>query len=186
MADTSDIRNGFALKMNGEVWIVVDFQHVKPGKGVAFVRCRLKNVKTAKVLDLTFRSGDQLEEVRLEWHKMQYLYKDADSYVLMDMNSYDQAHLRPEIMDEAAKWVKENEVIDVAWAEGIGPILVQAPMFVELKIIKADPGLRGDTATGGTKPATLETGAIINVPLFVNKGDTVKIDTRTGEYLGRA
>lgn len=185
MADTSDFRNGFTMQLDGTIYSIAEFQHVKPGKGVAFVRTKLKNVQTGAVIDRTYRSGDKVEEVRLEKREMQYLYSDVDIYHFMDSETYEQLDISLDILGEVADLLKENENAFVLMAQD-KPIAVELPNFVHLQITHTEPGLKGDTATGAVKPATLETGAVVMVPLFVNQGDTLKIDTRTGEYVERA
>jgi len=161
----------------------VDFQHVKPGKGGAFVRTKLKHMRQGKVIDNTFRSGEKVDLVDFEEKHMQFLYRD-DRYNFMDLESYEQLSLSADEVGEAREYLKENTEVDVLYIDG-APTTVALPNFIELAIVRTDPGLRGDTAQGGTKPATLETGAAVQVPLFLNEGDVVKVDTRTGEYLGR-
>ena len=170
--------------MEGELYTMVEFQHVKPGKGVAFVRTRLKNVKTGRVIDRTFRSGDKVEDIRLEKKKMQFLYKSEDEFVFMDMNSYDQTNVIQNVVSDAANFLKDGMEVEILF-HGKEPIGVELPIFVDLKIIKSDPGIKGDTASGGSKPATLETDTVIQVPLFVEEGEVVKVDTRTGAYVER-
>ena len=184
MADTSDFRNGFTMLLDGAIYSIAEFQHVKPGKGGAFVRTKLKNVQTGAVIDRTYRSGDKVEEVRLEKREMQYLYSDTDIYHFMDSETYEQLDISLDILGEVADLLKENENAFVLMAQN-KPISVELPNFVHLQITHTEPGLKGDTATGAVKPATLETGAVVMVPLFVNQGDTLKIDTRTGEYVER-
>lgn len=184
MADTSDFRNGFTMLLDNALVSIVDFQHVKPGKGSAFVRTKLKNVQTGAVLDRTFRSGDKVEEVRLEKRQMQYLYAEGESYHFMDTETYEQIVIPSSLVGEGAGFLKENEMTYVLIALE-KPIGVELPKFVELKVTHTEPGMKGDTATGAVKPATLETGAVVNVPLFVNQGDVLKIDTRTGDYVER-
>jgi elongation factor P len=184
MADTTDFRNGFAMLMDGVLYQIVEFQHVKPGKGGAFVRTKLRNVQTSAVLDRTFRSGDKVEEVRLEKREMQYLYQDGDQYVFMDLETYEQSAIPPETVGDAASMLKENENAFILTALD-KPIGVDLPNFVELQVTHTEPGMKGDTATGAVKPATLETGCQVQVPLFVNVGDMLKIDTRSCEYVER-
>ena len=184
MADTTDFRNGFTMLLDGELFSIVEFQHVKPGKGGAFVRTKLKNVRTGAVLDRTFRSGDKVEEVRVEKREMQYLYSEGEVYYFMDLETYDQIGIQKETVGKAAELLKENENAFVLTARG-SAIGVELPNFVELRVARTEPGVRGDTATGAVKPAVLETGAQVQVPLFVNEGDVLKIDTRTGEYVER-
>jgi elongation factor P len=184
MADTTDFRNGFTMLLDNALVSIVEFQHVKPGKGSAFVRTKLKNVQTGAVLDRTFRSGDKVEEVRLEKRQMQYLYAEGDTYHFMDTETYEQLAIPASLVGEGAGFLKENEMTYVLIALE-KPIGIELPKFVELKVAHTEPGMRGDTATGAVKPATLETGAVVNVPLFVNQGDVLRIDTRTGEYVER-
>ena len=172
------------LRIDGELFFLVEFEPFKPGKGAAVVRTRLKNVKSGQVIDRTYRSGDKVNDVRLERRKMQYLYRSDDLFCFMDSETYDQFELPPETVGETVKYLKENEIIDVLVAEG-GALSVELPIFVELAVKETDPGLRGDTATGGSKPAVLETGASVQVPLFVERGDVLKVDTRTDSYVER-
>ncbi|MBN2054954.1 elongation factor P [bacterium] len=185
MYTTSDFRNGLKVEMDGEPWVVVEFQHVKPGKGGAFVRTRLKHLRTGQVLDKTFKSGEKFNQPDLEERSMQYLYKDAESYHFMDTNNYEQVRISYEQVGDARKFLSENDVINTLFYKG-EPISIDLPTFVVMKIIKCEPGVRGDTATGATKPAELETGAIVYVPLFVEEGESIKIDTRTEKYIERA
>ncbi len=182
---TNQFKNGMAVDIDGRLFFIVEFQHVKPGKGGAFVRTKLKNVKTGAVLDRTFRAGEKFEQAHLEHKKMQYLYKDDTGCHFMDNATYEQLTLTPEQLGDVMKYVKENTDVDVLTHNDI-PLGVEAPFFVELEVAETDPGLKGDTATSGTKPATMETGAVVQVPLFVNVGDTLKIDTRTDTYITRA
>ena len=184
MIPTSEFRNGLVIKIDNELFSIVEFQHVKPGKGGAFVRTRLKNVKTGRVIDRTFRSGEKIEDVRLETRALQYLYLGDGEFVFMDTNSYDQISISKEIVGEAVKFMKEGLEVEILF-DGNNPIGGELPIFVELKIAKTDPGVRGDTASGGAKPATLGTGAVIQVPLFLEEGGIVKVDTRTGNYVER-
>ena len=184
MISTNDFRTGLTVEIDGDVCAVVDFQHVKPGKGSAFVRCKLKNLRTGGVVERTFRAGEKLP-AHLERREMQYLYKEGDSFVLMDNETYEQASLSGEQLGDNVKYLKENMNLYLLTHNG-NLIGVELPNTVELQVVAADPGIRGDTATGGTKPATLETGLIIQVPLFVDVGTRIKVDTRTGEYLERA
>ena len=184
MADTTDFRNGFTMYLNGEIFSIVEFQHVKPGKGSAFVRTKLKNTKTGAVLDRTFRSGDKVEQVRLEKHPMQYLYSDQGLYYFMNLDTYDQIPVSAAIVGEASNLLKESENAFLLIA-GEEVVAVDLPNFVSLAVTHTEPGVKGDTATGAVKPATLETGYVVQVPLFVNKGDRLKVDTRTGEYVER-
>lgn len=184
MATTNDLKNGLVLNIDGQLWAVVEFQHVKPGKGGAFVRTRLKNIKTQRVLDRTFRSGEKLEDIRLERKTLQCLYKTESEYVFMDMHSYDQIHVQEDVVGDAANFLKDGMEVDISF-HGDTPLGVDLPIFVELAIAHTEPGVKGDTASGGGKPATLETGAAIQVPLFLNEGDRVRVDTRTGTYVER-
>jgi elongation factor P len=170
--------------MDNELWSIVEFQHVKPGKGGAFVRTKIKNVKTGRVIERTFRSGDKVEDVRLENKPFQYLYAGDDDFVFMDMTTYDQVNVPSVIVGDASKYLKDGMEVEILFdqTEALG---VEAPMFVELEITQTDPGFKGDTATGGSKPATLETGAVVQVPLFVTEGEVIKVDTRTGTYVER-
>jgi elongation factor P len=185
MATTNDFRNGMALNFDGNLVTIVDFQHVKPGKGGAFVRSKLKNVLTGAVVEKTWRAGEKVEEVRLERLQMQYLYRDGDMYHLMDPKTFDQMTLAAELFGDQQELLKENEIVTVLM-HGEKPLLVEIPNFVELEVTETEPGFRGNTATGALKSAKLETGATVNVPLFINKGDVLKIDTRTRSYVERA
>ena len=185
MVSAGDFRNGVTLEIDGQVVQIMEFQHVKPGKGAAFVRTKLKNVINGGVVERTFRPTEKFPAARIDRVDMQYLYADGDLYNFMDNNTYEQVALNKDIVGDALKFVKENEVVKVCSYNG-SVFSVEAPLFVELEITDTEPGFKGDTATGATKPATVETGAQINVPLFVSTGDRVKIDTRTGEYLSRA
>ena len=184
MADTTDFRNGFTILIDGAIFSIAEFQHVKPGKGSAFVRTKLKNMKTGAVLDRTFRSGDKVDEVRLEKREMQYLYSEGDTYYFMDLDTYEQTPVERDVIGDGAGLLKESEnaYLLVAREEVIG---VDLPNFVTLAVTHTEPGIKGDTATGAAKPATLETGYVVQVPLFINQGDTLKIDTRTGDYVER-
>jgi elongation factor P len=180
---TAEFKKGLRIVFDDEPYMIVDFQHVKPGKGGAFVRTKLKHMRVGKVIDNTFRSGEKVELVDFEDKHMQYLYRD-DRYHFMGLETYEQVSLSAQEVGDARAYLKENTEVDVLYIDG-APVTVDLPNFVELSIARTDPGVRGDTAQGGTKPATLETGAMIQVPLFLNEGDVVKVDTRTGEYLGR-
>ena len=184
MVSTSEFRNGMVLRIDGELFFLSEFDPYKPGKGAAVVRTRLKNVRTGTTMDRTYRSGDKVEDVRLERRKMQYLYKSDDLFHFMDSENYDQFALPEETVGGATKYLKENEVVDVLVAEN-NAISVELPIFVSLEVKDTDPGLRGDTASGGSKPAVLETGATVQVPLFVERGNVLKIDTRTDTYVER-
>lgn len=184
MATTNDLKNGLVLNIDGQLWTVVEFQHVKPGKGGAFVRTKLKNVLTGKVVDKTFNAGVKVETSNVDKREMQYLYKDGTDYVFMDTSTYDQLHVGETVVGDAAKYLLENQSAIVATNEGV-PLYVELPAAVVLEITYTEPGLQGDRSTGGTKPATLETGTEIQVPLFLEAGTKVRVDTRDGSYLGR-
>lgn len=184
MASTNDLKNGMVLNIDGQLWSVVEFQHVKPGKGPAFVRTKLKNVESNKTVDKTFNAGTKVETATVDRRTMQYLYNDGTSYVFMDTQSYDQLEVAPEIVGNAQNFLLENQDVIVATNEG-RVLFIELPASVELVITFTEPGLAGDSATGRTKPATLETGHQIQVPLFVNQGEKVKVDTRDSSYLGR-
>ena len=180
---TAEFRKGLRIIFDGQPYAIVDFQHVKPGKGGAFVRTKLKHMRHGTIIDNTFRSGEKVGLVDFEDKHMQFLYRD-DRYHFMDTSTYEQVSLSAEDVGDAREYLKENMEVEVLYIDG-APVAVALPNFVELAIVKTDPGVRGDTAQGGSKPAALETGAVVQVPLFLNEGDVVKVDTRTGEYLGR-
>jgi elongation factor P len=180
---TAEFKKGLKIQFDGEPYSIVDFQHVKPGKGGAFVRTKLKHMRLGRVIDNTFRAGEKVELVNFDEKRMQFLYRD-DRYHFMDLETYDQISLSREEVGDASDFLKENTEVEILFIDQ-SPVTVELPNFIELRIAKTDPGIRGDTATGGSKPATLETGAVIQVPLFLNEGDVVKVDTRSGEYLGR-
>ena len=184
MVSAGDFRNGLTIEYEGNVYQVIEFQHVKPGKGVAFVRTKLRNIKNGGVVEKTFRPTEKCPQAHIDRADMQYLYSDGDLYYFMDVETYDQIALNEEAIGDALKFVKENEMVKMLSHNG-EVFSVEPPLFVELEITDTEPGFKGDTATGATKPATVETGAQVNVPLFVNTGDKIKIDTRTGEYLSR-
>jgi len=184
MYDTSAIRKGLKIEMDGDVYSVVEFLHVKPGKGGAFIRTKLKSLSRGAVVEKTFRSGEKLGKPDLEEKRMQYLYSSEDQYCFMDAETYDQTFLTRDQLGGSREFLKENITIDVLYHNN-KPIAVELPTFVELAISETEPGEKGDTVSGGTKAATLETGAVIQVPLFLNAGDVVKVDTRTGEYVER-
>ncbi|MBM3324193.1 MAG: elongation factor P [Calditrichaeota bacterium] len=184
MATTADIRNGLTIEMDGQIFMVTEFQHVKPGKGGAFIRMKLKNVRTGRVIDRTLNSGASITIVRLEVRDMQYLYHDHTGYNFMDQETFEQLSLDEEIIGEQKKWLKEGEVCKVMFHEN-SPLILEIPFFLELRVMETAPGVRGDTVSGSGKPATLETGALIQVPFFIEQGDIVRVDTRTGEYLDR-
>ena len=185
MISVSDFRNGITFEMDGKVMQIVEFQHVKPGKGAAFVRVKMKNVITGAVTETTFNPNDKYPTAYIERKKMEYSYADGDLYYFMDMETYEMTPVDKDILDSSFRFVKENDTCTVLSYKG-NVFSVEAPNFVDLTVTKADPGVKGDTATNVTKPATVETGAEIKVPLFINEGDRISIDTRTGEYLGRA
>lgn len=184
MISAGDFRNGITLEIDGQVVQILEFQHVKPGKGAAFVRTKLKNVINGGVVERTFRPTEKFPQARIDRVDMQYLYADGELYNFMNQETYDQVALNKDIIGDALKFVKENEVCKVCSYNG-NVFSVEPPLFVELEITDTEPGFKGDTATGANKPATVETGAQVNVPLFVETGDKIKIDTRTGEYLSR-
>jgi elongation factor P len=185
VATTNDLKNGMTLNLDGQLWNVVDFQHVKPGKGGAFVRTKLKNVLSGKVVDRTFNAGVKVDVATVDRREMQYLYREGDDFIFMDTQDYDQPRVPASTVGGAANYLLEDQTATVAFNEGV-PLYVELPAAVELTIKQTDPGVQGDRSTGGTKPAMLETGAQIQVPLFIVTGEKIKVDTRTGEYLGRA
>jgi len=185
VATTNDLKNGMTLNIDGQLWNVVDFQHVKPGKGGAFVRTRLKNIMSGKVVDRTFNAGVKVDVASVDKREMQYLYREGDDFVFMDTQDYDQPRIPRQTVGNAADYLLEEQTATVAFNDG-NPLYVELPASVELTVSQTDPGVQGDRSTGGTKPATLETGAQIQVPLFITTGERVKVDTRTGDYLGRA
>jgi elongation factor P len=184
VATTNDLKNGLVLNIDGQLWTVIEFQHVKPGKGGAFVRSTLKNVMSGKVVDRTFNAGTKVETANVDKRAMTFLYKEGADYVFMDSDTYDQIPVSAATVGENANYLLDNAEAVVAVHEGV-PLYIELPTSVELVISHTDPGLQGDRSTGGTKPATLETGAEIQVPLFVSTGEKVKVDTRDGRYLGR-
>ena len=184
MATTNDLKNGLVLNIDGQLWSVVEFQHVKPGKGPAFVRTKLKAVLSGKVVDKTFNAGTKVETANVDKRTMQFLYKDGSEFVFMDGQSYDQLSVGADVVGDAANYLLENQDAIVATHDG-APLYVELPASVVLEITYTEPGLQGDRSTGGTKPATLETGGTIQVPLFIETGTRVKVDTRDGSYLGR-
>ena len=185
MATTNDLKNGMTLNIDGQLWNIVDFQHVKPGKGGAFVRTRLKNIMSGKVVDRTFNAGTRVEVANVDKREMQYLYREGEDFVFMDTQDYDQPRIPRQTVGNAADYLLEEQTATVAFNDG-NPLYVELPASVELTVSQTDPGVQGDRSTGGTKPATLETGAQIQVPLFITTGEKVKVDTRTGDYMGRA
>jgi elongation factor P len=185
MATSNDFYNGMVVRRNGKLYSITEFLHVKPGKGGAFVRSKLKEVKTGRVLDVTWRAGEKVDDVRLERSKTQYLYKD-DRFHFMKMDDYEQLSLSTEeIGEKKAQFLKDGLEVEILF-DGSTPVIVELPNFVELTVVTTDPGVKGDTVSGGSKPATLETGAVVQVPLFIEEGQLLKIDTRTGAYVSRA
>ena len=184
MVSASDFRNGVTIEVEGNVYQIIEFQHVKPGKGAAFVRTKLKNIINGGVTQRTFRPTEKFPQARIERKDMQYLYSDGELFNFMDTESYEQIAINKEVVGDSLKFVKEEEMVKINSYNG-GVFAIEPPLFVELVITETEPGFKGDTATGASKPATVETGAQVSVPLFVNQGDKIKIDTRTGEYLGR-
>ncbi|MCR6494610.1 elongation factor P [Cellulomonas sp. P24] len=184
MATTNDLKNGIVLKIDGQLWTVIEFQHVKPGKGGAFVRTKLKSVLSGKVVDKTFNAGLKVETANVDKRDMQYLYKDGTDFIFMDTSTFDQLPVPEATVGDAANFLLENQNALVATNEGV-PLYVELPPSVVLEITYTEPGLQGDRSTGGTKPATVETGYEIQVPLFIEAGTRVKVDTRDGSYLGR-
>lgn len=184
MISAGEFRKGLTFEMDGDVYQVIDFQHVKPGKGAAFVRTKIKSVMNGGTKEVTFNPNDRYEKAHIETKEMQYLYNDGELYYFMDQKTYEQIPLNKDVVEEAIKYIRENDNASVRFYQG-NAFDVSAPNFVELKVSETEPGVKGDTASGANKPAVVETGAVINVPLFVNIGDTIKIDTRTGEYLSR-
>lgn len=184
MATSNDLRKGMVLDIDGTLFSVVEFLHVKPGKGAAFVRSKIRDVLTGRVLDKTWRAGERVEEVRLERRVYQLLYHSDDEHVVMDPRSFEQISLTRALVGDAAKYLTDNCEVELLFV-GETPIVVESPSFVNLAIVETDPGLRGDTASGGTKPAVLETGLVVQVPLFVKEGETIRVDTRTDTYLER-
>jgi len=184
LASTSDFRNGLVLNLKNGLWSIVDFQHVKPGKGPAFVRTKLKNVQTGKVIEETFRAGEKIEDIRLERRDYQFLYVDGEFLTFMSLETYEQVSLPKDTLGDLPMFVKESENVSMLLRDNV-PLTVEPPQTVDLKVADTDPGLKGDTAQGGTKPATMETGLVILVPLFIEIGEVLKIDTRSKKYLGR-
>lgn len=185
MTTTNDLKNGMVLNLDGGLWSVVGFQHVKPGKGGAFVRTTLKNVLSGKVVDKTFNAGTRVDTATVDRRTMQYLYADGDDYIFMDLETYDQIHVARGTVGEAASWLLPEAEVMVSTHDGV-PLYVELPASVVLTITYTEPGMQGDRSSAGTKPATVETGATVQVPLFVGNGEKIKVDTRDGRYLGRA
>jgi elongation factor P len=184
MYDTSDIRKGLKIVHNGDPYVVVDFQFVKPGKGTAFTKTKIKNMVSGAVLDMTYRSGEKLEPADVEERGMQYLYKEGDKYWFMDKNTYEQIFMGADVLDEATNYLIDNLDVQVLFFNE-RPVGVEVPTFIEAEVTDCEPGIKGDTATGATKSATISTGYTLNVPLFIEEGETIKVDTRTGEYVER-
>lgn len=185
MISTSEFRTGLTFELEGDVVQLLDFQHVKPGKGAAFVRCKLKNLKTGAIVEKTFRPGEKFPKAHIERKEMQFLYKEGDQWAFMDTETYEQITLAESLLEDAPKYLKENMTTGILFYQG-QVIGLDLPKQVELKVVATEPGIKGDTASGGGKPATLETGLVVQVPFFVNEGDTLVIDTRTGNYVSRA
>jgi elongation factor P len=185
MISTSDFHTGISVELEGEIYTILEFQHVKPGKGAAFVRSKLKNLRTGSIAERTFRAGEKMARAHLERKEMEYLYRDGDSFHMMDMETYEQITLSSEQIGEGIKYLKENDHLNVVM-HGDKLLGVDVPLSVVLKVEETEPGLKGDTASGASKPATMETGLVVQVPLFVNSGDSIKIDTRSGSYIERA
>ena len=184
MISAGDFRNGLTIEMDNNIYQIIEFQHVKPGKGAAFVRTKLKDIRNGGVVEKTFRPTEKCPQARIDRNDMQYLYNDGDLYHFMDVNTFEQIALNEDAIGDALKFVKENEMVKICSHNG-NVFAIEPPLFVELEITETEPGFKGDTATGATKPAVVETGATVYVPLFVEQGDKIKIDTRTGEYLSR-
>jgi len=183
---TNQFKNGTHIEIDGKIWKIIEFQHVKPGKGGAFVRTKLRRIEDGSVIDKTFRAGEKFRPVRTESKKMQYLYDSGDAAVFMDSTDYDQIEITKEALGDAMQWVLANDEVDVLFVDE-QPSDVQVPSAIEMKVTQTDPGLKGDTASGGgNKPATLESGVVVQVPLFIEEGDSVRVDTRSGEYISRA
>ena len=181
---TADFKNGMCIEYNGKLWTIVEFQHVKPGKGGAFVRTKMRDVRTGRIVDNTFNSGTKFDSVRMETRKMQYLYNDGSDFNFMDNNTYEQEAISADIVGDVAKWLKENDEVSLQYA-GDELIGIEPMMFVELEVAETEPSFKGDTVQGSTKPATLETGAVVQVPMYVEIGDVLQIDTRDGRFVKR-
>lgn len=184
MANTSEFRPGLTIRIDGELWTVIEFQHVNPGNWRAFVRVKMKSLRSGKVIETRFRAGEAIDIVRIETKEYQYLYHDGSSYVFMDNETYDQINVEAKVVGDGSAYLKENETVEIVF-NGDEIIALEIPDSVELKVVETIPGVRGDTATGAQKPAKVETGATVNVPLFINEGDKIKVDTRTGYYIER-
>ena len=185
MISASDFRKGITFEMNGEPHVVLDFQHVKPGKGAAFVRTKYRNILTGATREEAFNPNDKFPKAHIDTKQMQYLYNDGELYYFMDQDTYDQVPLTANLVEEAVKYIRENDMATVKFYNG-SAFDVEAPNFVDLEVVETEPGVKGDTATNVTKPATVETGAVVQVPIFINEGEKIQIDTRSGEYLGRS
>lgn len=184
MIQAGDFKNGVTIEFEGNLYQIIEFQHVKPGKGAAFVRCKIRNIKTGGVVERTFRPSEKMPKAHIDRNDMQYLYNDGELYHFMDVNSYDQIAVNASQIGDSLKFVKENDMVKILAHQG-NVFGIEAPINVELAIIETEPGIKGDTASNVTKAATVETGAVVQVPLFINQGDKIKVDTRTGEYLSR-
>ena len=184
MISAGEFRNGITVEYEGDVYVILEFQHVKPGKGAAFVRTKIKNLKTGSVVERTFRPTEKMAKAHIDRNDMQYLYSDGELYHFMDVETFDQTALNASDVGDTLKFVKENDMVKILSYNG-SVFGIEPPLFVELTVTQTEPGFKGDTATGATKPAVVETGAQVNVPLFINEGEVIKIDTRTGEYIGR-
>jgi len=185
MISAGDFRKGITFEINGDPYVILDFQHVKPGKGAAFVRTKYKNILTGATREEAFNPNDKFENALIETKQMQYLYEDGGLYYFMDQETYEQSPLTADQVEDAMQWLRENDIATIKFFKG-NAFLVEAPFFVELKILETEPGVKGDTATNVTKAAKVETGATVQVPIFIEEGEVIKIDTRTGDYLGRA
>ena len=181
---TADFKNGMCIEYNGKLWTIVEFQHVKPGKGGAFVRTKMRDVRTGRIVDNTFNSGTKFDSVRMETRKVQYLYNDGADFNFMDMNTYEQQAIPADVVGDVAKWLKENDEVSLQYA-GEELIGIEPKMFVELEVAQTEPGFKGDTVQGSTKPATLETGAVVQVPMYIEIGEVLQIDTRDGRFVKR-
>ncbi len=184
MAQASSFRSGMVLELDGDLWTISEAQLVQPGKGGAFVRTKLKHLKTGRVVERTFRSEEKVKDVRVEKKPMQYLYRDGDQFYFMDTSTYEQIAVDKDFLRDAVNYLKEGNDVEILF-HGTTPVGIELPFFVELKVVETEPGVRGDTVSGATKPAKLETGAVVQVPLFIEEGDVIKIDTRTNEYVER-
>lgn len=184
MISTNNFYTGLTIEVQNELYQVLEFQHVKPGKGLAFVRSRLKNMRTGSIIETTFRAGEKVKRAIIDRKEMEYLYQDGNDFIFMDSETYEQGPISRKQLGDKIKFLKENMKVTILYYQS-EPIDIELPVYVELRVVETEPGLKGDTASGGSKPATLETGLIVQVPLFINEGDLLKIDTRTGEYLER-